>query len=291
MSKRIHNSNDGGATQISRFLYQASQSELPSGGPSALESAFWSDQFQPIKRRIFFNEEVAEDTILDHMRHDDYGLRMFEWGTAHGYPEHAIRVDGRVASVIATGRRSWVTACMVHDTLLMAFALRQLKNTQSGSTTQDHPGELSLDREIRDEVIALGGKRGWWYYFARAVMPDRNEKVLLDIVGGEENWRRFARCADIAYVSQMRIKLRHQAIRDALYEKAGAARWPKFCYSPPSAPSSDWIVTLGGEPSWRYFCAEKGHEDFQYVYEHLFKKDWSYERPTFLQNTGGYLLY
>ncbi len=246
--------------------------DTPMGGPSALEKAFWSDQFQPMRRRIFFNEVVAEDTILGHIRHNPYGREMFDWGTAHGYSEHPMRIDGRVVSVIASSRRSWVTVCTVYDSLLMALALRQLKNVPTLPDTPDHLVDVSLDREIRDEVMALGRKRGWWYFFARAVMPDRNEKILLDIVGGEEHWRRFAYGCDIAYVSQMRTKLRHQTIRDALYEKACEACWPQFTYSPPSAPSSDWIVPLGGEPSWRYFCAEKGHEDFQYIYENLFKE-------------------
>src|SRR5271169_3692784 len=100
--QNVSRNGSGGAMQLSLFPDQASQPELLSGGLSALERAIWSNQFQPIKRRIFFNEEVAEDITLDHMRHDTYGLRVFEWGTAHGYPEHAIRVDGRVVSRIAT---------------------------------------------------------------------------------------------------------------------------------------------------------------------------------------------
>lgn len=254
--------------QLSLFPEPMEESELLTGRPSALEQAIWSNQFQPIKRRVFFQEQLTEETILDHMRNNDYGQRMFEWGTEHGYPQHSICIDGRVAAVVATGRRSWATVCTVYDSLLMSFAVSQLKETEPRPSTPGRPVDVSLDQKARDEVMALGRKRGWWYYFARVIMPARLEKIPLEIVGGEEHWRLFAYGVDSAYVTQMRTKLQHQAIRDALYEKAGTAGWPQFSYSSPSA----WEVRLGGEPSWRGFCAEMGHEDFQYVYEHLFKE-------------------
>lgn len=256
--------------QLSLFPDQASQSEPPTGGPSALEKAIWALQWCHVMHQVFFYGGFSEEGMLTRLRYQREWSRLFDWGTEHGYPEHYIRMDGRVVSVIARGRNAWLTFCTLRDfdDLLARCAMHEPPSYPFGKLMPARRVDVSLDRDIREEVMELGQKRGWWNYLMYASIPDYDHRFPLSIDGGEENWRLFARYGDIAYVAQMRLKLQHQAIRDALYDRAGEAGWPQFSY----ARSSAWTVKLGGEPSWRHFCAQMGHEDFSHVYENLFWK-------------------
>jgi len=260
---------NGGAMQLS--LFPDPTSEAPTGGPSALEKASWSNQFNPAVRQLLLNEPVTEEVMLFHIERSEWKRKMFDWGTAQDYPEFHLRIDGRVASVIAPGRSEWIRFCTVGDGFLMSQVCWQLKKPPFWSDIEDQPVDVSLDQKTREEVMAFGRQRGWNYCLINhAAIPERNQTVTLFIGNGEKNWWLFAQCVDSAYVSQMLSMLRREVVRDTLYEEACAAGWPSYSYTLAQFCEPRPIV-LNSELTWRFFCA---HERFEYVtsaYETLFK--------------------
>src|SRR5216110_597774 len=82
---------------------QEATQDTPTGGPSALEKAVWAPQLCHVMHRVFIEGPFSEDAMLTRIQYREWSRTLFDWGTAHGYPEHSIRIDGSVVSVIAQG--------------------------------------------------------------------------------------------------------------------------------------------------------------------------------------------